>query len=67
MIPFHRPCRIYRNDRQRHGLRNLIERFINWIKNYRRQATEYDNWQWLSSALVQIATALLLSMNIHSC
>jgi transposase len=42
VIPSRRTHRIRRHDRQWYKLRNVVERFINKIKNCRRVATRYD-------------------------
>ena len=42
VIPARRGIRSRRYDRTKYKLRNLVERFINRIKHYRRVATRYD-------------------------
>jgi transposase len=41
-IPSRRACRIRRHDRQEYKLRNVVERFVDRIKQCRRVATRYD-------------------------
>ena len=42
VIPSRRGFRKRRCDRTRYKLRNVVERFFNRIKHYRRVATRYD-------------------------
>lgn len=42
VIPSREGCRQRRHDRLRYKLRNVVERFINRVKHYRRVATRYD-------------------------
>lgn len=42
VIPSRRGYRRRRHDRTRYKLRNVVERFFNRIKHYRRVATRYD-------------------------
>lgn len=42
VIPSRQGFRRRRHDRTRYKLRNLVERFFNRIKHYRRVATRYD-------------------------
>lgn len=42
VIPSRRGYRRRRHDRTRYKFRNIIERFFNRLKNYRRVATRYD-------------------------
>lgn len=42
VIPARRGKRRRRYDRTRYKLRNIVERFFNRIKHYRRVATRYD-------------------------
>jgi transposase len=42
VIPSRAGCRRRRHDRVRYRLRNIVERFINRVKHYRRVATRYD-------------------------
>src|SRR5262245_56643899 len=42
VIPSRRGCRKRRHDRARYKLRNVLERFFNRVKHYRRVATRYD-------------------------
>jgi transposase len=42
VIPSRRGFRCRRHDRTRYKLRNVVERFFNRIKHYRRVATRYD-------------------------
>jgi transposase len=42
VIPSRAGCRRRHHDRVRYKLRNVVERFINRVKHYRRVATRYD-------------------------
>lgn len=42
LIPSRQGIRRRRYDRQKYKLRNIVERFFNRIKHYRRVATRYD-------------------------
>ena len=42
VIPSRRGFRRRRYDRSRYKLRNVVERFFNRLKHYRRVATRYD-------------------------
>ena len=42
VIPSRQGCRKRRHDRVRYKLRNVVERFINRVKHYRRVATRFD-------------------------
>lgn len=47
-------------DRQLYRYRNLIERFVNRLKHYRRIATRYDKLARTYLAFVQIVRAVKL-------
>jgi transposase len=66
VIPSRRTHRIRRHDRQRYKLRNVVERFINKIKNCRRVATRYDKLAVTFLGFVQIASILTLALNVHT-
>jgi transposase len=66
VIPSRRTHRIRRHDRQRYKLRNVVERFINKIKNCRRVATRYDKLAVTFLGFVQFASAFTLSLNVHT-
>jgi transposase len=55
-----------RHDRQRYKLRNVVERFINKIKNCRRVATRYDKLAVTYLGLVQIASIRAMQLNVHA-
>ena len=66
VIPSRRNRRIRRHDRQRYKLRNVVERFINRIKNCRRVATRYDKLAVTFLGFVQLASILTLPLNVHT-
>ena len=62
VIPSRIGHRRRRHDRTRYKLRNVIERFFNRIKHYRRVATRYDKtdrnyfgFVWLASLALNVA------------
>jgi transposase len=65
VIPSRRTRRTRRHNRQRHKRRNVVERFINRIKNRRRMATRYDKLAATFLGFVQVASILTLPMNVH--
>jgi transposase len=66
VIPSRRTHRIRRHDRQRYKLRNVVERFINKIKNCRRVATRYDKLAVTFLGFVQFASILTLPLNVRT-
>ena len=66
VIPSRRTHRIRRHDRQRYKLRNVVERFINKIKNCRRVATRYDKLAVTFLGFVQFASIFTLPLNAHT-
>ena len=66
VIPSRRTCRTRRHDRQRYKLRNVVERFINRIKNCRRVATRYDKLAVTFLGFVQFASIITLPVNVHT-
>jgi transposase len=66
VIPSRRSHRIRRHDRERYKLRNVVERFINKIKNCRRMATPYDKLAVTFLGFVRFASILTLSFNVHT-
>jgi transposase len=58
VIPSRRACRVRRHDRQKYKLRNVVERFVNQIKQCRRVATRYDKLAVTFLGFVQIASIL---------
>jgi transposase len=66
VIPSRRTHRIRRHDRQRYKLRNVVERFINRIKNCRRVATRYDKLAVTFLGFIQLASILTLPLNVHT-
>jgi transposase len=66
VIPPRRNRRTRRYDRQRYKLRNVVERFINRLKQCRRVATRYDKLAATFLGFVQIASILTLPLNVHT-
>jgi transposase len=66
VIPSRANCRTRRHDRQKYKLRNVVERFINRIKHYRRVATRYEKLAVTYLGFVQLASILTLPMNVHT-
>jgi transposase len=66
IIPSHRAHRIRQHDRQRYKLRNVVERFIDSLRHYRRVATCYDKLAVTFLGFVQLASILALSLNVHT-
>jgi transposase len=66
VIPSRRNCRTRRYDRQRYKLRNVVERFINRLKNCRRVATRYDKLAATFLGFVQLASIVTLPLNVHT-
>lgn len=58
VIPSRRGTRRRRHDRQRYKLRNLVERFINRLKQCRRVATRYDKTDHSYSGFVCLAALM---------
>jgi transposase len=55
-IPSRGSCRTRRHDRQKHKLRNVVERFIDRIEHCRRVATRHDKPAATSLGFVQLAS-----------
>ena len=66
VIPSRRNCRTRRYDRQRYKLRNVVERFINRLKQCRRVATRYDKLAATFLGFVQLASIITLPLNVHT-
>jgi putative transposase len=66
VIPSRRNCRTRRYDRQRYKLRNVVKRFINRLKQYRRVATRYDKLAATFLGFVQLASIITLPLNVHT-
>jgi transposase len=66
VIPSRRTHRIRRHDRQRYKLRNVVERFINRVKQCRRVATRYEKLAANFMGFVQLTSALTLPVNVHT-
>jgi transposase len=66
VIPSRRNRRIRRHDRQRYKLRNVVERFVNRVKHYRRVATRYEKLAVTFLGFVQLASMLTLPLNVHT-
>jgi transposase len=56
-----------RYDRQKYRQRNLIERFVNRLKHYRRVATRYEKTARNFLAFAQLAASLVtLGVNVNT-
>jgi transposase len=66
VIPSRRTHRIRRHDRRRYKLRNVVERFINRLKNCRRVATRYDKLAATFLGFDQLASILTLPLNVNA-
>ena len=62
VIPSRKGFRRRRHDRTRYKLRNVVERFINRLKHYRRVATRYEKTDRNYFGFVCLAS-LLISCN----
>jgi transposase len=60
VIPSRANCRKRRYDREKYKLRNVVERYINRIKHYRRVATRYEKLAVTFLGFVQFASILTL-------
>jgi transposase len=58
VIPWRRASRVRRHDRQKYKLPNVVERYVNRIKQCRRVATRYDKLAVPFLGFVQIASIL---------
>jgi transposase len=59
VIPSRQGHRRRRHDRARYKLRNVVERFFNRIKNYRRVATRYDKTDRNYFGFVYLASLMI--------
>jgi transposase len=60
VIPARRGLRQRRYDRTRYKLRNIVERFFNRIKHYRRVATRYDKTDLNYLGFLRLASLLTI-------
>lgn len=61
VIPSRKNCAEQRNyDRERYKDRNLVERFWNKVKHYRRVATRYEKTARNFLAFIHVASIMLL-------
>lgn len=60
VIPSRRNHRRRRHDRRLYKLRNVVERFVNRLKQCRRTATRYDKLACTYLGFVQVAAVLTL-------
>lgn len=60
VIPSRRGFRRRRYDRTRYKLRNVVERFFNRLKHYRRVATRYDKTDANYQGFLQLAALLTI-------
>jgi transposase len=66
LIPSRRTHFFRRRDRQRYKLRNVVERFINKIKNCHRAATRYAKLAVRFPGFVQFTSMLTLPLYVHT-
>ena len=67
VIPSRHGIRRRRHDRQKYKLRNVVERFFNRIKHYRRVATRYDKTDTNYFGFVCLASLMAtIHMNVNT-
>lgn len=66
VIPARRGIRRRRYDRIKYKLRNVVERFFNRIKHYRRVATRYEKTDSNYLGFLCLASLLTTTLNVNT-
>ena len=66
VIPARKGIRRRRYDRVRYKLRNVVERFFNRIKHYRRVATRYEKTASSYFGFLCLASLLTTILNVNT-